>query len=276
MVARIRKIAPRNRRFRGRHARSVESRSLAMEKKLAEQLDKIGKKIMNRVIGEIRTTGTVLQVSKAMDEDDRALFRIFRHFGLMQLRDGGREVFGDFTVRSDFETRYFADLTIQIQQLRSGIEQQFREGVSRAMAAWSTEATPPTTREVARRLRKQYFVEPDKWTEADEGALKPLSTATSRFGLARRAMPIARTEVSRARNTGRVESMREAGFTRMQWSSYNDSASRAGHAAMNGDIVEIGEKFYNKNTKTYLSFPGDPTAPPSETINCRCTVVPVL
>ena len=144
------------------------------------------------------------------------------------------------------------------------------------MGSWLTEDPPPTANEIARRLKTQHFTHPSKWTKRDRGLLKPLSSSVTAFGLSQRARTIARTEVSRARNAGKVEGMKMAGFTHYKWVSYNDARSRKGHAAMNGQKRKIGKPFKNKETKIEILYPGDPAAPPSETINCRCTVVPVI
>lgn len=51
-----------------------------------------------------------------------------------------------------------------------------------------------------------------------------------------------------------------------QWDAAMDSATRDSHAAVDGEIRELDEKFSNG-----LRYPGDPSGPASEVINCRCT-----
>lgn len=81
---------------------------------------------------------------------------------------------------------------------------------------------------------------------------------------------IARTEIGRAMSGGRFVQMREMGITRHQWLSSRDDVVRDSHAALDGDVVEMGEDFANG-----LEYPMDPSGPPEETINCRCDVLPV-
>lgn len=87
------------------------------------------------------------------------------------------------------------------------------------------------------------------------------------------ALRIARTETVSAFNFATAEAWRQSGEVEsMEWLSARDSAVRESHAAEDGHTARLGEAF----PETGCEFPGDPSAPPEETINCRCTVLPVL
>ena len=83
----------------------------------------------------------------------------------------------------------------------------------------------------------------------------------------RRAALIARTEVHGATQKATVEGYTQAGLKELIWVSVIDSESRPDHAAMDGKRTNVGTPFENG-----LMFPGDPSAPADQTINCRCVV----
>lgn len=93
-----------------------------------------------------------------------------------------------------------------------------------------------------------------------------------------RGETIARTETMVALNAARAEAMQQAidsGAVRADqvtkvWRSAGDNRVRETHRDMNGQTVRINEKFVSPSG-ALLEFPGDPSAPVEEVINCRCT-----
>lgn len=85
----------------------------------------------------------------------------------------------------------------------------------------------------------------------------------------------ARTAMTGAQNAGREDSYIRAvdmGIKmKQQWVATPDARTRASHAAMDGELAEVGEKFSNG-----CRYPGDPSGDPSEVYNCRCTLVAAL
>lgn len=53
-----------------------------------------------------------------------------------------------------------------------------------------------------------------------------------------------------------------------QWDSTLDSRTRESHQKLDGEIVEVNEKFSNG-----LLYPGDPNGSASEVVNCRCALL---
>jgi len=95
-----------------------------------------------------------------------------------------------------------------------------------------------------------------------------------------RAETIARTEGLRALHEGTEEMLRQAvekgqvaqAELEREWNHANVGRySRPGHRAMNGQRRKWGEPFETP-AGVKLRYPGDPEAPPSETINCRCVL----
>lgn len=99
-----------------------------------------------------------------------------------------------------------------------------------------------------------------------------------------RAARIARTEKTRAANGGRYASIineyiddynkakaqhgKRPALPKVQWVHTNEAKMpRASHIALSGQTREIGEEFMPS-----LHYPGDPEAPPRETINCHCYI----
>lgn len=83
---------------------------------------------------------------------------------------------------------------------------------------------------------------------------------------------IARTEVLSASNGADLEAYNQSGVVeKKEWLTTMDDRTRDWHAMMDGEVVGINKKFSNG-----LMFPGDPSAPADEIINCRCTTLPVI
>lgn len=86
------------------------------------------------------------------------------------------------------------------------------------------------------------------------------------------AVRLARTSTTAAENAGRVDSYKRAkglGIkVQQEWLATLDGRTRSSHRQLDGEKVEIGEKFSNG-----CRYPGDPEAPYAETCNCRCTLV---
>lgn len=88
-----------------------------------------------------------------------------------------------------------------------------------------------------------------------------------------RAVRIARTETNRVMNEATLERIGEANAkgikTLKRWDAKLDDRVRDSHARVHGEVRADGEKFSNGCLK-----PGD--GGPAESINCRCSLEPVL
>ena len=89
------------------------------------------------------------------------------------------------------------------------------------------------------------------------------------------AIRTARTMTTGAENAGREDSYiraQDMGIKmKQQWVASLDDRTRDSHRLLDGEIREVGEPFSNG-----LRFPGDPSGPPEEVYNCRCTLIAVL
>lgn len=94
-----------------------------------------------------------------------------------------------------------------------------------------------------------------------------------------RAETIARTEALRAAHQGSNEAIRQAvesgelsgGEVERTWRTAHDGRVRDSHRSMDGQKRPLGEPFVSGEGNR-LMFPGDPSAPGEDSIQCRCAV----
>ena len=88
------------------------------------------------------------------------------------------------------------------------------------------------------------------------------------------AIRSARTIVTGAENKGRQDSYKRAEedgiVMKREWIATNDSRTRHWHAELDGVEVDIDEPWVNECGE--IMFPGDPSADPANTYNCRCSM----
>lgn len=91
------------------------------------------------------------------------------------------------------------------------------------------------------------------------------------------AIRSARTATTAAECAGRINTYKQAAAMGIQlkqmWRATLDGKTRHAHRLLDGQMVNIGEKF--KVDGYELEYPGDPSAPGYLVYNCRCTVVSV-
>lgn len=97
--------------------------------------------------------------------------------------------------------------------------------------------------------------------------------------LALRGEMLSRTETMTALSKSRDDAVKQAilsgkvdaAFITKRWRSAGDNRVRHTHRALNNDEVGFYQSFQSPSGAT-LRFPGDPSAPISETSGCRCTL----
>ena len=91
------------------------------------------------------------------------------------------------------------------------------------------------------------------------------------------AIRSARTATTAAECAGRINTYKQAAAMgiklKQMWRATLDGKTRHAHRLLDGQMVDIGEKF--KVDGYELEYPGDPSAPGYLVYNCRCTVVSV-
>ena len=166
---------------------------------------------------------------------------------------------------------FIREKEILVQGLAKDIEAEFRKSLASAMSVWMAEIPKPSMGAIARRIRENFFIKPDKETGAK---LTPIPGGQ---GLVRtvhvRAELIARTEMATARNAGHLDGMEAAGIKYKEWVAVTGDAKsgKRKHNEMDGVRVPIGEDFLMPDKKTRMPGPG--IGPIHQTANCRCTVI---
>ena len=88
------------------------------------------------------------------------------------------------------------------------------------------------------------------------------------------AIRTARTIVTGAENKGRQDSYKRAEedgiVMKREWIATNDGRTRHWHAELDGVEVDVDEPWVNDFGE--IMFPGDPSADPANTYNCRCSM----
>lgn len=128
-----------------------------------------------------------------------------------------------------------------------------------------TEVTETTRDQIIRAVRKGY-----------EDGLGQRGTASYILDLvpqisSYRADTIARTETHGAANYGSQEAAKQTGLPlSREWLAAADDRTRDTHREANGQVVGMDDTFRVGDSD--LAFPGDPSGPGDEVINCRCAV----
>ena len=87
----------------------------------------------------------------------------------------------------------------------------------------------------------------------------------------KRATVVARTEIISASNAGSLAMVQYADFTgKKTWLATDDDRTRPTHHEAEGQTVALEEAFSVGGAP--LQFPGDPSGPPEEIIQCRCAL----
>ena len=131
---------------------------------------------------------------------------------------------------------------------------------------FGTETTKTTLEKVASRLAQGI---------ASDVGINELADLVNevfdQFGNSRSLM-IARTEATSANNLGFTEAYKQSGVANAkEWIATGDERTRDSHIAVDGDIVKLDASFKNG-----LQYPGDGSADPGETVNCRCVLGPAF
>jgi len=152
-----------------------------------------------------------------------------------------------------------------VANFRAGLENLDRRVLSRALR---DRRFDPTVERALRTRRPLTSAQIDRMVERYHARALMLRSET-----------IARTEALRATAQARQEALNQMveqiGIDPRRvsrvWNATRDERTRDWHSSMQGQQVGLREKFTDGNGNELL-WPGDPSAPPETTINCRCVV----
>lgn len=153
-------------------------------------------------------------------------------------------------------------------------QEQWAANYEAALRAGSLDALTYTLRD------RRFDAAVRKAVAADEPVpnIDKMVAAYRNRALRYRGELVGRTEAHTALNAGRAEAMRQAiaaGHVRADqvvatWWAIMDGRERDSHAAMIGQTQPFGRPFIS-GLGNRLAFPGDPSAPAEDRINCRCS-----
>ena len=83
---------------------------------------------------------------------------------------------------------------------------------------------------------------------------------------------VARTESTFIENDVNYRIYQQAGVTKLMWITMGDHRVRDAHKSLHGQVRPLGKPFVS-GLGNELKYPGDPSAPVEEIVNCRCRVV---
>ena len=90
------------------------------------------------------------------------------------------------------------------------------------------------------------------------------------------AAMIARTEIGAVSGATRFDAMKENGVEYLEWVTAGDEKVRDSHDEINGETIETGDTFELAGGNLHYPCDFSTGADPSEVINCRCVVIPVM
>lgn len=90
-------------------------------------------------------------------------------------------------------------------------------------------------------------------------------------GIQTRAQRMARSAATSTYNRAMLEQLRADGYALKLWVSHHDERVRDSHLHADGVAIPLDDPF--RVGDALLAYPGDPSAPIGETINCRCVIV---
>lgn len=222
-------------------------------------------------------------LKKLFNEQEKAVLKKLESEGLPK----GQKAFKDWFAR--VATVLSVDKLVKL--FRNEYDQDIRSGAASVASLLGTELTDISgSKEVAAFLKRM----PDKFAkEVSDSTLEMLRTELSAgvagsesitqlsdrvakvFDDSRsyRTERIARTEVGRGQNFGRFGEMKALGVKKRVWMSIFAN-TRDSHAAAHGQTVAIDESFEVGGEE--CEYPQDSSLSPEESINCQCSVSPVI
>lgn len=121
--------------------------------------------------------------------------------------------------------------------------------------------------------------EMEKWITSKKSVSDLIARIRDAAGMSYdQAKRVAQTERTRVQGQARYEAIKEINKQRVgmkrykkQWVARQDNKTRDTHAELSG-TVQYADRYFVTSTGARLLYPGDPSAPAGEIINCRCYI----
>lgn len=240
----------------------------AWEQEVATRVNGLFRAERDLVVERWRGSGSMTSVESAVRSHQPAWVALLtatyleagRHFAEREharLAPKARKDFDPQAIAIEWAERHAANRVVNIAD--TTIE-ELAAIISRGLTPDPSTGHRLTIDEIARELADTY----DTWAFTGPGPAQTID---------QRAMTIARTELGTAMNHGHDIGARQAAEEyglelEKGWASAGDDRVRASHAELHGVFVSMDEPFANG-----LMYPGDPSGPAEEVVNCRCVLV---
>lgn len=160
-----------------------------------------------------------------------------------------------------------ADLAFEQSSKQESVdEEEFKKYVAEQVAR-TQKVNETTKEEIAAALLVAMAISNEDEAER-QSILRAALAAIFANLLGKRRRLIAEHESSTAFNAGTYLAGKQLGVNKKTWLTRRDQKVRAEHSILHGKSVPLTEGFMADGS--VLRFPGDPSAPPHLTINCRC------
>lgn len=226
------------------HKRALKRMSV-LENRMVKSLRGYFKRQKNRILENLESNqkGLADQVFLTEQEKDRAVKIFFPMLKEFSLREG-QDVMDrldydyDYTLTSEIRSFLKKKTDIFCQQMNETtfkkLQKEFQESLAEGEGR----------RQLVKRVEDTY----DNISK-------------------HRAETIARTEVHGVATNANFKGYKQAGIKSKIWVAVLDMKTRESHQMMDGEKKPMDMPFSNG-----LMYPGDPSGPPAEVINCRCVM----
>jgi len=234
---------------RDAHRRAMDRMREARVKDAAELFERAIGEQVSRAARAVANGGGVDAALSAIDDNKMALNAVVKDVFASSAVYFAGEAYNKMTARKDFTEAQME------QWLMAANEYIVAEGAAKIVLIDNT------TKEMVQKVMQQAISE--GWG-ADKAAreLRKKWDDLAKF----RAERIARTEMLGAGSFGTRQGALATGLTLEKvWISFIDTETRDSHVDMDGEQVPLDSTFSNG-----LMYPGDPSGPASEIVNCRC------
>jgi len=204
-------------------------------------------KILNKLLGKKEDvtleTAAIMQRINIWDQEDKNLVTRFTPVYTMILEGAGEQALVNIGSKEGF----IVDQTIINQRI------SILKGINNS------------TYKTVERIVKEG-VEKGKSVNGIAKDIKGLYSHISKS----RSMKIARTETGSSMNSQQLKTYNDKGVAKKRWVGGN----RDSHSSITGTTVGMNESFIVGSE--FLMYPGDPNGSAEETINCTCSISPVI
>jgi len=231
------------------------------KKEVNKWFDKLEKKALELVGTENKgITKSVDDIFAPLKEYAKKYFGIFLPINKTIFLLSGNDAFDDL------------DLDQEFNENTERIKKQLEKMTKKAGDAITTETIEKLSGKMAQQIEDGASISDIRTTVKDYFV----------YSTTKRADRIARTEVFRALNQGKLEAWKQSNVVaKKEWVTMKDELTCPFCSSMDGKIIDLGKSYFNKNDILSaggqdLSFNYGDITMGNLHVNCRCTCVPIV